>query len=331
VKASEGLIARGKEKLNIARGTFKGASVSTDDIVAAGWGIKEKKWLTVYNPNDDTTNNHELKPLDGIFPSVPSSPVFPSGIIGLKNRGSELFERIKATALLYGSEITGWDPVPIVLARLGLSEELAIDLDNFPSRWQIYCNGWGHWGLEGEINKDAEWFFRTNTVRDVDGDEKLPLRMWPFRHMSMESMSVLSTAMNESLLQSYDGILRIFPAFPDDKTGRFTLHAVGGFVVSSEIREGEVQWVSVKSLLGNPCRLELPWSKAVVQSNLKKRVKTVRGEITEIKTKAGEVIVFTPEEESLRSWSVEPEKPQPNEKVKYHPSGKTQLGIPRMF
>ena len=110
--------------------------------------------------------------------------------------------------------------------------------------------------------------------------------MWPFRHMSMESMSVLSTAMNESLLQSYDGILRVFPAFPDDKTGRFTLHAVGGFVVSAEIRKGEVQWVSVKSLLGNPCRLELPWSKAVVQSNQKKRIKTVSGETNRGKGKS---------------------------------------------
>jgi len=47
--------------------------------------------------------------------------------------------------------------------------------------------------------------------------EKFPQPMWPFRHMSMESMSILATAMNESLLQSYDGILRIFPAFPATK------------------------------------------------------------------------------------------------------------------
>ncbi|WP_172594497.1 glycosyl hydrolase family 95 catalytic domain-containing protein [Mariniphaga sediminis] len=346
VKASKGLIARGKEKLNIAQGIFKGASVSTDDIVSAGWGIKEKKWLATYFDTDDPaysffsedspaysirSKRNGLKLLDGIFPAVPNSPVFPSGLVGLSQKDSNLFDVMTATTLLYGTECTGWDPVPIVLARLGLSEELAVDLDNFPSRWQIYCNGWGHWGMEGLINEDAELFFKTNTVKDINSDEKLPLRMWPFRHMSMESMSVLSTAMNESLLQSYDGILRVFPAFPDDKTGRFTLHAVGGFVVSAEIREGEVQWVSVKSLLGNPCRLELPWSEAFVRSTLKKRVKTVSGEITEVKTKAGEVIVFTQEEESLRSWTVESEKPQSNEKVKYHPSGKTQLGIPRMF
>lgn len=127
--------------------------------------------------------------------------------------------------------------------------------------------------MEGEVNKDAEWFFRTNMVKDVNStskDEKFPLPMWPFRHMSMESMSVLATAMNESLLQSYDGVLRVFPAFPADKNGRFTLHAEGGFVVSSEIKSGMVQWICIKSLLGNTCKLDLPWVNAVVMSGPKK-------------------------------------------------------------
>jgi hypothetical protein len=238
-----------------------------------------------------------------------------------------------ATTILYGTECTGWDPVSIVLARLGLAKELAVDLDHFPERWQIYCNGWGHWGMEGEVNKDAEWFFRTNMVRDIASPkgEKFPLPMWPFRHMSMESMSILATAMNESLFQSYDGILRIFPAFPANKTGRFTLHAVGGFVVSSEIKSGEVQWICIKSLFGNPCKLELPWKKGVVQSNLKRNSQIISGNIAEIKTKVNEVIMIFPEGQDLRSWSVVSEKPMANENVKYHSSGKTQLGIPRMF
>jgi hypothetical protein len=155
--------------------------------------------------------------------------------------------------------------------------------------------------------------------------------MWPFRHMSMESMSILATAMNESLFQSYDGILRIFPAFPANKTGRFTLHAVGGFVVSSEIKSGEVQWICIKSLFGNPCKLELPWKKGVVQSNLKRNSQIISGNIAEIKTKVNEVIMIFPEGQDLRSWSVVSEKPMANENVKYHSSGKTQLGIPRMF
>ncbi len=316
-------------KLN--RGFFKGKASPTNEILAAGWGIKENKMLTVFNPVEYSAINYGLKLLDGIFPSVPSSPVFPSGVIGLSQQGSGLFNQMTATALLYGSEGTGWDPVPIVLARLGLAKELAVDLGRFPGRWQIYCNGWGHWGLEGEINKDYEWFFRTNTVRDVNSKEKFPIPMWPFRHMSMEAMSVFATAINESLLQSYDGTLRIFPAFPPDKTGRFTLHAEGGFVISAEIKSGIVQWVCIKSLSGNLCKLQLPWDKAVAQSNLKRKGQVISGKTAEIRTKAGEVLMILPEGQNPGDWSVLSEEPLANEKVKYHASGKTQLGIPRMY
>ena len=348
VKVSDGLIVPGETGYKINWGIFSGSPVLTDKIVSAGWGIKEKRWLTTYFEVDDPeyayfskddpaysvlSKRNGLKLLDGIFPSVPSSPVFPSGLIGLTQKGSSLFNTMTATTLLYGDECTGWDPVSIALARLGLTKELAVDLDHFPARWQIYCNAWGHWGMEGEVNKDAEWFFRTNKVwgANLTKTEKFPLPMWPFRHMSMESMSILATAMNESLIQSYDGILRIFPTFPANKNGRFTLHAEGGFVVSSEIKAGKVQWVCIKSLIGNPCKLKLPWNKAVVKSNLKRNSQMIAGDITNIKTKINEVIIVFPQDQDLSLWSVVSEKPLANENVKYHSSGKTQLGIPRMF
>jgi alpha-L-fucosidase 2 len=171
-------------------------------------------------------------------------------------------------------------------------------------------------------------------VKDVNStskDEKFPLPMWPFRHMSMESMSVLATAMNESLLQSYDGVLRVFPAFPADKNGRFTLHAEGGFIVSSEIKSGRIQWICIKSLLGNTCNLELPWEKAIVVSGSKKSGQKISRLKPEFKTKVNETLMILPEGGNLTNWSVISENPPANEKVKKHASGKAQLGIDRMF
>jgi hypothetical protein len=147
----------------------------------------------------------------------------------------------------------------------------------------------------------------------------------------MEAMSVLTTAMNESLLQSYDGILRVFPAFPAHKTGRFTLHARGGLIVSSEIKSGNVQWISIKSLLGNPCKLALPWKMGILQSNLKKAGQKISGDPAEFKTKPNELIIILPEGKDFNGWTSTSESPLPNEKVRYHSSGKAQLGIPRMF
>lgn len=333
VKAGEDSIVSQGSGYKLQRGQFKGRTISTDKIVAAGWGIKEKKWLTVYNATDNGKYS-EFNLLDGIFPTVPSSPVFPSGLIGLSQKGKNdsLFESITATTLLYPSGVTGWDPVPIVKARLGLANELALELERFPERWQIYCNGWGHWGMEGEIKKDYEWFFRTNKVKDTASPSKeFMLPMWPFRHMSMESMSVLTAAMNESLLQSFDGILRIAPAFPASRSGRFTLHAVGGFIVSAEMKAGTVQWVCIKSKSGNVCSVKIPWEKATLHSNLRKVRALINKDITEIKTLAGEIIMIFPEGVKMSSWSHSQEKPHANDKVKYHSSGKAQLGLPRMF
>jgi alpha-L-fucosidase 2 len=330
VRAGKASISDTGHGFCLMKGFDKGQSSPSDSIFAAGWGIKENSYLTVYNPVEDTAN-YGLKILDGIFPSVPSSPVFPSGYVGLRMKDSPLFVKALTTTLLYGREITGWDPVPVVMARLGLKKELAVDLGNFPARWQIYCNGWGHWGPEGEVNKDAEWFFRTNMVRDVANPEgtKFSLPMWPFRHMSMESMSVLATAMNESLLQSYDGTIRVFPAFPLNRHGRFTLHAQGGFIVSSEIISGDVQWISIKSLSGNPLRLELPWEITYVKSDLQKKNQKISSKVVDIKTRPNEMIMFVKQDPG--NWLLKKEMPVPNENLKFHPSGKTRLGIPRMF
>ena len=115
------------------------------------------------------------------------------------------------------------------------------------------------------------------------------------------------------------------------KTARFTLHAQGGFVVSSEIKSGNIAWIVIKSLYGNTCGLELPWNKTSLQSNLNRKSRLVSERITAIETKPDEVMVLVPQGQDLQTWSVVAEKPSANENVKYHSSGKTQLGIPRMF
>lgn len=319
----------------LKRGYFKGQKVETDKIIAAGWGIKEQRMLFVYNPADDGPY-FEHKLLDGIFPSVPSCPVFPSGVVSLSSteKDKDFFETMKTTTLLYGPGITGWDPVPIVMARLGLTDALKKTLDLFPARWQIYCNGWGHWGPEEGIVKDYELFFRTNKVKDVSAmsaNDKFPFPMWPFRHMSMESMSVMAAAMNESLLQSHEGFIRIAPSFPADRTARFTLHATGGFVVSAEILSGEVQWICIKSKLGNICSVMLPWQNAAAYIKSHKIRLSVNNGIAEFKTSAGDIIMLVPHDVKMKPWVMVDEKPAANANVKYHSSGKAQLGIPKQF
>ena len=348
VKADEGLVRKENSGYIINQGLFKGFMAPSDEIMAAGWGIEDKRWLTTHYSNNNPwvarvkaqkgegafSASNDLLFLNGIFPAVPSSPVYPSGLIGLGQKDTRLYDAMKTTVLLIGPEMMGWDPLPIVMARLGMADELALILNRYPERWQIYCNGWGHISPEEETRDEAGNFFRTNIVRDrnmpIDTADRFPSPMWPFRHMSMESMSVLAAAMNEALLQSYDGILRIAPAIPSDKSGRFSLHAAGGFIVSSEIQSGKIRWICLKSNAGQTCRLHLPWKKAEANSDFKRHL-PLTGSIVEIQTQPGEVVMITPEGITPGAWILLSENPRQNQDVKYHSSGKSQLGIPRMY
>ena len=64
----------------------------------------------------------------------------------------------------------------------------------------------------------------------------------------------------ENLLQSYTGVLRVFPAVPPDFEGGFeNLGAQGGFIVGAERASGSVKTVTLTSLAGQPCVLANPW------------------------------------------------------------------------
>jgi alpha-L-fucosidase 2 len=68
-----------------------------------------------------------------------------------------------------------------------------------------------------------------------------------------------TAGITEMLLQSYDGVIYLLPALPDDfKKGKVTgLKARGGFEVAMEWENGKVKGVSIKSILGGNCRLRL--------------------------------------------------------------------------
>jgi alpha-L-fucosidase 2 len=142
---------------------------------------------------------------------------------------------------------------------------------------------------------------------------------------------VLATAMNEALLQSHDGVIRIMPAVTPQQSARFTLFARGGFIVSAEKQDGKFKFVAINSLLGNTCRIEIPWPAADLYVGGKK-VKNIAGDkLLQYKSKAGETVILVPSGVQLAYWTVIDEKPAPNDKARHHSSGKAQLGLDRMF
>ena len=85
----------------------------------------------------------------------------------------------------------------------------------------------------------------------------LPTR--PFVQCGMEALGSLGATINEMLLQSYDGCIRVFPAVPDDWEACFSLYAVGGFRVSAERAKTGVRFVHIVSSHGNRCVVINPW------------------------------------------------------------------------
>jgi hypothetical protein len=70
----------------------------------------------------------------------------------------------------------------------------------------------------------------------------------------------VNAPLQEMLLQSWDGALRIFPAWPRAIDARFdNFRTEGAFLVSATWSQGQVQSLEILSERGAPCRLYSPW------------------------------------------------------------------------
>jgi hypothetical protein len=70
----------------------------------------------------------------------------------------------------------------------------------------------------------------------------------------------LPVVINECLMQSWDGIIHLFPNWPREREAAFrSLRAVGAFLVSASLRGGEVRDLTIHSEAGGECRLRNPW------------------------------------------------------------------------
>jgi alpha-L-fucosidase 2 len=82
-----------------------------------------------------------------------------------------------------------------------------------------------------------------------------------YRPFTLEGNFAAAAAIQEMLLQSYSGAIRIFPAVPESwKDVSFkTLRAEGAFLVSAERKDGVTSRVEIISEKGGLCRLENPF------------------------------------------------------------------------
>lgn len=113
----------------------------------------------------------------------------------------------------------------------------------------------------------------------------------------VENCSIVPNTINEMLCMGHGHVLRVFPVWPRNKDARFmNLRTWGAFLVSSELRGGEVRYVKLQSEQGRDCTLVNPWPGQAVDVWLNgKKTETLKGDRIVIKTEKGSTVGLQPE------------------------------------
>lgn len=111
----------------------------------------------------------------------------------------------------------------------------------------------------------------------------------------IETLSAVPLTINEMLLQSYEGIIRIFPNWDHKRNAHFAkLRAYGAFLVSSRLKNGTVEYVTLLSEKGRSCIMENPWpGKKVQLMRDNKQAGILEGATFNFPTKPNEIIKLT--------------------------------------
>lgn len=148
--------------------------------------------------------------------------------------------------------------------------------------------------------KDANQILQHFLLGDIGISQLLSNTMYVEsggRNPVLETPLSAAASIMELLLQSWGGKIRVFPSVPEDwKDASFNqLRAQGGFLVSAARTQGKTDWISVKSLSGEPCVVKVPDWRNAVQMNKGKQIQVTKIAECEfrINLRAGDEIVLS--------------------------------------
>lgn len=114
----------------------------------------------------------------------------------------------------------------------------------------------------------------------LNGDQlKRGYSRFTYRPFTLEGNFAFASAVNEMLLQSHTGVIRVFPALPESwqEASFRDMRAEGAFLVSADYEDGNVKRVTVRSEKGGKMKLFNPFTRKVVEKEMK------AGEVFELK------------------------------------------------
>jgi hypothetical protein len=111
----------------------------------------------------------------------------------------------------------------------------------------------------------------------------------------IENCSTVPNTINEMLCMSNQNELRLFEVWPREQDASFfSIRCEGAFLVTSMLRNREVQFVKIMSEKGRICNLQNPWpGKLVLVKSNKRKTEKLNGKKVKIKTVPGEELLIT--------------------------------------
>ena len=151
-------------------------------------------------------------------------------------------------------------------------------------------------GAARALRTFAECFCLPNTFHANGDQTKSGKSRFTYRPFTLEGNFAFASGVQEMLLQSHTGVIRVFPAVPSSwKDIAFNdLRAMGAFLISAEQKGGCVQHITIRSEKGGMCKLFLPASLQKVALSIVGNDGDVTrdGAILCIPTQAGKTIVI---------------------------------------
>ncbi|MEO6817394.1 MAG: glycoside hydrolase [Edaphobacter sp.] len=153
-------------------------------------------------------------------------PVWPYDLIGDSSPMFELAKRTYAHRPFVAK--VDWSYDPVQAARLDLGSEVRSMLVKLTESWQRNINGFANWDKES-------------------------------REFYIEQTGVTADALQEALVQDYDGLIRLAPAVPPGWNIDGSVNVRGRTRVDVQVREGRVTTAVIEAGTTGPVRVRNPW------------------------------------------------------------------------
>jgi alpha-L-fucosidase 2 len=179
-----------------------------------------------YNtPNTVIANSYTNDAIRHNEENIGLEPVWPYGLIGDDGPLHEL--GVRTFTNRSNKSAADWSADPVQAARLGLADEMKSTLTHITERYQFYPSGLA--------------------------------QLTAYREFYVEQIGVVADALQNALVQDYDGKVRINSAMPSDWDADGTVVIEHGNRVHVQVRQGKLIAVALECIRPSNVKLRNPW------------------------------------------------------------------------